>query len=125
MTLKFDVMNDQRGYGLHVDGDETSVYVDASEAELRRLLIDLQHEFGTTETSEPEGAQVELEHDECRVCGVDLDEVVPDGMIRPIPYCPADMPTECPACGCEDVGWSAVKMAFVCDNGCDPWRPEA
>jgi hypothetical protein len=45
MTLKFDVCEDMGGYRLLVDTSQTNLEVGATEAELRRLLIDLLHEF--------------------------------------------------------------------------------
>jgi hypothetical protein len=45
MTLKFDVREDMGGYSLHIDTAQTNIEVGATEAELRRLLIDLTHEF--------------------------------------------------------------------------------
>lgn len=46
MTLKFDVAEDMGGYVLFVDTAQTNIEVGATEAELRRLLIDLIHELG-------------------------------------------------------------------------------
>lgn len=45
MTLKFDVCEDMGGYSLHVDTEQTNIQVGATEGELRRLMIDLIHEF--------------------------------------------------------------------------------
>lgn len=45
MTLKFDVQEDMGGYALHVDTAQTNIEIGATEAELRRLMIDLLHEF--------------------------------------------------------------------------------
>lgn len=49
MTLKFDISEDMGGYSLHVDTAQTNIEVGATEAELRRLLIDLLHEFDIDE----------------------------------------------------------------------------
>lgn len=46
MTLKFDVSEDMGGYALFVDTAQTNIEVGATDGELRRLLIDLIHEFG-------------------------------------------------------------------------------
>lgn len=45
MGTKFTVTEDMGGYGLHIDTAQTNIEVGATEAELRRLLIDLAHEF--------------------------------------------------------------------------------
>lgn len=45
MSLKFDVNKDMGGYSLHIDTAQTNIEVGATERELRRLMIDLQHEF--------------------------------------------------------------------------------
>lgn len=49
MSLKFSVQKDMRGYSLHVDTEQTNIEVGASEAELRRLMLDLAHEFDIPE----------------------------------------------------------------------------
>jgi len=51
MTLKFDVREDMSGYSLHVGTAQTNIEVGATENELRRLMIDLMHEFEIDEQS--------------------------------------------------------------------------
>jgi hypothetical protein len=45
VTLKFDVREDMSGFSLHVDTAQTNLEIGATENELRRLMIDLMHEF--------------------------------------------------------------------------------
>lgn len=52
MTLKFNVMEDMGGYSLHIDTAQTNIEVGATEAELRRLMIDLIHEFDVEQEAE-------------------------------------------------------------------------
>jgi hypothetical protein len=47
MTLKFDVSEDMGGYALHIYTAQTNIEVGATEAELRRLMVDLIHELDT------------------------------------------------------------------------------
>lgn len=60
MSLKFNVLEDMGGYGLHVDTAQTNIEVGATEAELRRLLIDLYHEFGVEDPPSTEGEVVSV-----------------------------------------------------------------
>lgn len=54
MPLKFDILNsDERGYEVLIRTDKASINVNATEPELRRLLIDLQHEFAN-QSAEPD-----------------------------------------------------------------------
>lgn len=45
MSLKFDVREDMGGHSLHIDTAQTNIEVGATEAELRRLAIDIVHEL--------------------------------------------------------------------------------
>jgi len=51
VTLKFEVREDMSGYSLHVGTAQTNIEVGATENELRRLMIDLMHEFEIDEQS--------------------------------------------------------------------------
>jgi hypothetical protein len=53
MTLKFDVSEDMGGYALHIDTAQTNIEVGATEAELRRLMIDLVHELDADQSLQP------------------------------------------------------------------------
>lgn len=46
MTLKFDVREGMDGYTLHIDTEQVNAEVGATEAELRRLMVDLLAEVG-------------------------------------------------------------------------------
>lgn len=52
MTLKFTVQQGMEGYALHIDTAQTTIEVGARENELRRLMIDLEHEFQELEDQE-------------------------------------------------------------------------
>jgi len=47
MALKFDLRGFEGDYALKVTTDETTFTVEASERELRRLMIDLETEFNS------------------------------------------------------------------------------
>jgi hypothetical protein len=57
VTLKFDVREDTGGYALHVDTAQTNIEIGATEGELRRLLVDLTHEFDAREVSDSGGGK--------------------------------------------------------------------
>jgi len=61
VTLKFDVREDMSAYSLHVGTAQTNIEVGATEAELRRLMIDLIHEFGDGETSDKKSTDTDQE----------------------------------------------------------------
>lgn len=52
MGTKFSVNRDMGGYSLHVDTAQTNLEIGATEAELRRLMIDLAGEFDVPDPEE-------------------------------------------------------------------------
>lgn len=64
-------------------------------------------------------AMSDREERTCHVCGVNLDYSMA-ALLRG--YCDGCSPSECPECGCVNIGQrrttSLSETAWKCDNGC-------
>lgn len=75
MSLKFTVGQDMSGYSLFIDTAQTTIEVGATERELQRLAVDLQHEIGD---AEPDTCETVADHLHAILSELDTEEMSAD-----------------------------------------------